>query len=281
MVMKFKRNESFYIREGWFEKALAIIQENNGKNIFFKNEGITYLGIGSNMVKSLKYWLFAAGLISGKENQLTEFAKLILNYDPYFDDSFTWFLIHYNLVKNEEECPIFHEAFNDKNISHFTKSSLADYLFTVFSEKENNINKKYVDSDSGVFMNTYVNDQVIIDPENNYVSPLVRLKLIKKVKDGYSMAMPKYGKLSYLVIYYVLKDLYKDQADSFEIEESMEIENSPVKIFNLDKYMYLQYLEEMRRNGLITINKTAGLNTVYFENKNLDLNGIFEMKFEG
>lgn len=51
-------------------------------------------------------------------------------------------------------------------------------------------------------------------------------------------------------------------------------------LFNLDKNGYLQYLEEMQRSGLVTINKTAGLNAVYFEKK-LSLRDIFEMNFGG
>ena len=58
----------------------------------------------------------------------------------------------------------------------------------------------------------------------------------------------------------------------------MEKEKSPFKIFNLDKYLYLQYLEEMRKMGLVTINKTAGLNTVYIE-EHLSLNQVFEKYF--
>ena len=58
----------------------------------------------------------------------------------------------------------------------------------------------------------------------------------------------------------------------------MELEKSPVKVFNLDKYVYLQYLDEMRQAGLVTINKTAGLNTVYID-EHLTLNQVFERYF--
>ena len=38
--------------------------------------------------------------------------------------------------------------------------------------------------------------------------------------------------------------------------------------------------DEMKKKGLITINKTAGLNTVYPERK-LSLKEVFQMKFGG
>ena len=87
-----------------------------------------------------------------------------------------------------------------------------------------------------------------------------------------------YSSLSYLVVYFVLQELYSNQ--SFIIEDSMYENNSPVSVFNLDKNMYLQYLDEIKKHGLITINKTAGLNTVYFEEK-LSLKDIFDRYFGG
>ena len=97
MTLKLKKHETFYIRDGWFEKALNTIEENEGINIFFKNDGVKYLGIGANMVKGLKYWLKAAGLIDDKSNKLTSNANIILENDRYLGEDFTWFFIHYCL----------------------------------------------------------------------------------------------------------------------------------------------------------------------------------------
>ena len=69
--------------------------------------------------------------------------------------------------------------------------------------------------------------------------------------------------------------MYKKQ---FNIEDALIENNSPIYLFNLDKNMFLQYLDEMRKNDLITINKTAGLNTVYL-NKKMTLRNMFERRF--
>lgn len=55
----------FILEMDWFEKALNSINELEN-NIFYKNEGMKILGIGSNMVKSLKYWLFSSNVIELK-----------------------------------------------------------------------------------------------------------------------------------------------------------------------------------------------------------------------
>lgn len=271
-----KKNESFYIREGWFEKSLHTIDDSK-TNIFYKNEGVGYLGIGSNMVKGLKYWLKAANMIEGLNNDLTDFSKLLLDNDPYLDDLFSWTLIHYFLTTNRNECPIAYEMFNS-GISSFDKQSAVEYLMHQFSMIDEKVNKKYVEADFNVFTKSYVNEDLKSNPEENYICPLSRLKLLKKEKDIYTMMRPAYSSLSYLVVYYALTQLYGEKP--FEIEESFNAINSPAKLFNLDKHMYLQYLDDARKNEYITINRTAGLNTVYFE-KQLTLKELFAEKFGG
>ena len=275
---KFKKNESFYIRDGWFEKALNTIADDN-EYVFSKNNGPRYLGIGANMAKSLKYWFQASNLavsISSK-TILTETGESIFKYDRYFESDFTWYLIHYNLCSNRFECPIFYSFFNS-NIKKINKNDLVAFLVETITDDEQEIKQNYIEDDLSVFLKSYVNDEVNLNPEDNYICPLSNLKLIKKYGSMIEKEKPFYAKLPSELIYYGLSKIYN--YESFNIEDSYDKENSPYLIFNLDKNAYLQYLEELQRNGLLTINKTAGLNTVYFEKK-IELPELFKMHFGG
>ena len=139
---KFKKNESFYIRDGWFEKALNTIADDN-EYVFSKNNGPRYLGIGANMAKSLKYWFQASNLavsISSK-TILTETGESIFKYDRYFESDFTWYLIHYNLCSNRFECPIFYSFFNS-NIKKINKNDLVAFLVETITDDEQEIKKE-------------------------------------------------------------------------------------------------------------------------------------------
>lgn len=278
-TLKFKKNESFYIRDGWYEKALNTIAENKKINVFAKNNGIAMLGIGSNMVKGLRYWLQATRVInsSSVKTELSDFGKTLLQYDPYFESTFSWFFVHYFLCTNYEECPVFYGLFNT-DLKSFKKTELVKYLSAIFSMDGFETKMEYIDDDVSVMLKSYINDERIDNPEDNYVCPLSSLKLIKKSSDKIEKTRPSYSSLSYLIVYYALLELYK--GESFKIEDTFYEIGSPYLIFNLDKNMYLQYLEEMRKNNLITINKTAGLNTVYFEKK-LSLDNVFKNYFGG
>ena len=273
-AVRLRSNGNFCIREGWFEKAINSIMEND-TNIFRGNAGTEYLGIGSSAVRSLKYWLKAADIISGSNCELTEFGQLLHKYDRYLDDDFSWYLIHYRLASNREDNPVANGVFNSR-FGSFSKDEMVDYLTECFRENDENVNRAYVDADFNVFARSYINDEPDLNPEENYVGPLSRMKLLGRYGDEFRKLKPSISSLSYLVIYYALLDLYKGKL--FEIEGSIGAYNSPVRIFNLDRYVYLQYLDEMRRNGLVTLNRTASLNTMYFEMM-LPLSRIFDKQY--
>lgn len=275
--IKFKKNESFYIREGWFEKAINSIAENDELNVFSGDNGVKILGIGSNMVKSLKYWLEAANIIENtKKCKLTNFGELIFKYDKYLENSFTWFLIHFYFVRNFENCPIFSIVFNS-DLKSFSKNDANLLIKDTLKQNSIIIKDEYIEDDLNVFIKTYFSDDIIYNPEDNYICPLTFLKLLNKRKDIFIKKSPKFNELSYLIVYFNLLNIYQGKA--FNIEDSFSEKDSPIKIFNLEKNAYLQYLDDAKKNGLITINKTAGLNTVYFEQK-LNLDKLFKKYFE-
>lgn len=81
--VKLKGNESFNIREGWLRKGMRCVQ--NYPTLFSRDDAMEILGVGSKMVKSIRYWLRATGLTKervqvgrAKEQILTErFGKVV------------------------------------------------------------------------------------------------------------------------------------------------------------------------------------------------------------
>ena len=59
--VRLKKNESFNIREGWLRKGLKLVEEY--PDIFSRDDAMKKLGVGSKMVKSIKYWLLVTGLV--------------------------------------------------------------------------------------------------------------------------------------------------------------------------------------------------------------------------
>lgn len=276
--VRMKRHESFSIREGWLAKGLNEVKKN--KKVFSSSDATDELGVGYNMVKSLKYWMYATKLIEdvGRDIELTEFGNLILKYDSYLEDKFTWWLIHLQMVLNIDDAFVFNCFYNKLMSKNFTKQELYDTIARVLNTYQLDFNEKTLLDEVNMVIKTYVIDESNDNPENNFSCPLSELELIKKVgRDTYEKNKPSYKSLNYLIVYYLMTIIMEDK-EYISIDELLKVENSPLKILNLDKNLINDYLDDMKRNELININRTAGLNMIYLRKK-MTLNEIFEEYF--
>lgn len=278
--LRLKRHGSFYVREGWMEKAISIIHEKNGEGPVFRKEvGVANLGIGAMMVTSLKYWMVASEIIDEKTSELTEFGNLLFKYDPYLEYDFSWWMIHQHLVCNFKDSPIFNITFNNFRKGNFRKEELVDFISGYIKENDYEFgNEKYINDDVSILINTYLKGK-IDNPEDNKISPFAKLELLKHSDDNkYEFSMPRRDKLSFLVVFdCLIKSM--DGRESINIDDLAECIDNPMKIFNLDKNTFYLYLNDMKVADLITINKTAGLNMIYI-NEEYSIEGIDEIVFE-
>ena len=141
--MRFRAHETFAIRKGWLHKGMKNIV--SSPTVFIDKEvnPMEKLGLGTNMVKALRYWLQVSGLTY--ENQktkmqfLTRFGKLVWENDKYIEEDGTLYLIHYFLSSNKEMATSWYYFFNYYNATEFTKESYLESmkLFLYDQEKEN------------------------------------------------------------------------------------------------------------------------------------------------
>ena len=278
--LKLKRHESFSIREGWLAKGIKNVKEYG--NVFALQNATDILGIGTNMVKSLKYWMTATKLIEEKNREimLSDFGSIINEYDPYLEDIFSWWLIHINMITNIDDAYIYNLFFNKCNIKTFTKRELYEKLYALLTNEKLTFNENILQDEVNMIIKTYTIDEKIDNPENNFICPLSELNLLKKVdRDTYEKNRPEIRNLPFWVVYYIMC-LLLDDRDNISIDELLKEENSPAKLLNMDKNLINEYLDEMKKNDLIIINRTAGLNMVYLKKK-LSLNEIAEEYFKG
>ena len=283
-AIRFKRHESFTLREGWIEKAINALKEENKvfSDVFNAKKGISILGIGSNMVKSLKYWLTACKIITPVS--MTDLGTAIHTNDRFLDDLNTIYLIHYYLVENETDAYVINHFFNDFPKTSFTKKELMDWFKEMVDRDDRIKNKNYdsINTDIDVMLRMYSFAGNNDDPENNMDSPFSRLGLIiDEGKDKYSKAKTKYNNLSAYIVYWAISSIFEGK-DHFVIDDMLEKDGSPVKVFNLDRNLINEYLNALQAKGYFVINRTAGLNTVYFtENKISSLDELFQRVLKG
>ena len=99
--IKLQGHEKFALREGWVNKALMLLPDN--PDAFTRKDATDLFGIGSNMVKSLRYWMKVFGLTNVQGTELSDVGKLIAKYDPYLENMFSLWIMHSHIAKNIED----------------------------------------------------------------------------------------------------------------------------------------------------------------------------------
>ncbi|WP_195244859.1 DUF4007 family protein [Clostridium celatum] len=275
--IKIRGHESFYIREGWLRKGVVAIQDEPEilSNVY---EGVDKLGIGSAMVKSIRYWLQAVGLTEEKRGEkgkryqkLTDsFGRVLFKNDPYFEDLGTLYLLHYKLVTNKELATSWNLFFNSVKATEMTKHHMEEALKQLILniDPEYSISSRSLSDDCNCILKTYFAEKNDFNnPEDNMISPFSDLGLIKKVsvrgkEEIIYKTMPDKSKLDRLIVLYVLMNNIGEET-STTIKALIEDENNIGKVFNLDKNSINNYVDILEDEGYLRVNRTAGLNTIY------------------
>ena len=189
----FSGHEGFSLREGWIRKGLLVVAAN--PKVFTKVElinAIDSLGVGANMVKAIRYWLELFLLIEkeGKTNsyKLSEIGKLLLEKDPYFQDTNVLWLLHVLSTQstfNSKGQPfvsscIWQIIFSDGELNIFSLEKLNQKVVDSLKENDKTYSAATIKSAVRTFFKTYQTDKVDINPEENMISPLAKLNLISK-----------------------------------------------------------------------------------------------------
>lgn len=112
----FGRHESFPLRFGWIAKGLEALRAD--PTVFTREDATVVLGVGKNMVSSIRHWLQAATLVrllpDGKGYEETELARTAFggDGDPYLEDDGTIWLLHWLLATNPAAATAVYWFFN-------------------------------------------------------------------------------------------------------------------------------------------------------------------------
>ena len=87
---------------------------------------------------------------------------------------------------------------------------------------------------------------------------------LARIENGsYIKTKPLPSKLDRLAVLYVLVSNMSGGKKSIDIDTLVNQENNIGRIFQLDRNMINEYLDRLRAEGYIEINRTAGLDMVY------------------
>lgn len=261
----FSGHESFPCKSMWLKKGYDYLADNNK---FTDSDAVVKLGVGKNMVQSIRFWLRAFGL--SNDDEVTEIARYIFDdvdgKDPYAEDNFTLLVLHYLLIVTDISS-IYRLVFVDlqREKKEFDKGQLLSFIKRKCNvpEQKNVFNENTVKKDIRVLLQNYLSP---INPKTNeeYASLLLELGILRENEGKYSFNEISIEQVNPLIILFALVHIAgEDKTISFDkLQELSLIFCIPISSF----LMVVRSLSE-RYSEEISYSDNSGIRNVQFLKK--------------
>ena len=269
----FSGHESFYCKSLWLKKGYDFLAEGHS---FLDDDAVVRLGVGKNMVSSIRFWLKAFGLTDN--DQLTPLATLILDsdsgYDSFMEDTNTLWLLHYNLV-HSNVASLYNLLFTDyqREKKEFDKVSLDAYIQRKCnaSNQKNIYNANTVNKDMGVLLKNYLAPENVAIMED-FSALLINLNLIRRIdKDAYAFNETKAGNINPDIVLYAILDTRGHEATiSFDIIQELAL------TFCMSVPAFISVVRNLEKNygNVFHYTENSGIRNIQFLDTDIDKNKV-------
>jgi len=297
---RFSGHQTFAFRYGWLEKGVRGINE--CATLFSEDDALVHLGVGKNMVSSIRHWCQVTQLVetdpdvegnTGRHLRVSDIGRLLLlddPWDPFLEDDTSLWLIHWLLVSNPNIGTAWKLLFSRFHRPDFTRRELVEFT-TNFVEKQSlKLSESVIARDTDCLIRSYAagaNGKKLASPEESFDCPLLQLDLIQPSPDGelYRFAIGPKPSLSAAVFAFALAE-YFDQAagstNTLNVQKCLYGEGSPGQAFKLDENSLIEYVEELedRTGRAMMLDETAGLKQIY-RRRSIDKMQILDDYYRG
>lgn len=279
----FSGHESFTLRFAWLPKAVQGVLQH--RNLFTQDDALVHLGVGKNMVRSIRHWGVASGFLDEipvtKKSRATKptpsaLGNLVFGsqgLDQYLEDSATLWLIHWQLASRPEGPTTWYWAFNEYPEAEFTKEKLCAALRQYIDRQAwKRIADSTIARDVDCFIRTYTpsrrgKTEVF---EESLDCPLTELGILADV-DGLGVLAFNRGEhpsLPHAIFLYAVVTFWERSAPLLKTLTYDQIAyhpGSPGRVFKLSDSALTDYLESLSdvSDGAVRFGTTAGLRQLY------------------
>lgn len=172
----FSGHESFACKSHWLKRGYDFVQAGHNFN---NEDAVVHLGVGKNMVASIRFWMKAFGLL--KNDNLEPIADYLFNNedgrDPYLEDIGSIWLLHF-MLNHTEYATLYKTTFIDYHHQRnlIEKNKLQNFIkHTCFDETSyiNLYNENTIKRDINVMLHNYCSkSNTNLEDSNCLLAPL-------------------------------------------------------------------------------------------------------------
>lgn len=276
--ISFSGHESFPLRFAWPTKAVRNCAADPG--VFNRPDAVVTLGVGKNMVRSMRHWAYRAGLIDqagddrrGGAYEPTSLGRLVFGEDgedPYMEDPGTAWLVHWQLCSNSERSPTtWFYVFNALREQLFTVDEVVLALWKLGEEAgSKKLSRNTIERDVKCLVRTYTSADADrkLSQEDTYDSPLADLGLLHREANSARFILGRDARSTLPIgVVAFAAGTYWDRAapdaDTLSFEQLAYAPGSPGQVFKLSENALVDYLDAIddATSGACSFDSTAGL----------------------
>lgn len=293
-IVAFGRHESFPLRFAWIAKGLNAVRAD--PDIFTREDATVVLGVGKNMVSSIRHWLHAATLVrqrpDGHGYEETELARTAFGSDgdPYLEDDGTIWLLHWLLATNPAAATAVYWFFNHFHRPVFANDEAAAGLRAfVDTEAATRTSPTTLNRDATTLLRMYTRTAAgtRLALEDALDSPLSLLDLVDRVDAHHRRSVPaaRPGLPSEIFAFAVAEVFDHLGAPHVAVQHLMYSDRThcaPGAVFRMTEESLVHKIEELHRTapGHFRLDRTAGVYQLYRLRRTEPLH-ILDERFHG
>jgi hypothetical protein len=283
----FSGHETFPFRYTWLTKAVMAAQAD--PHVFSSEEAMVLLGVGKNMVKSIRHWSLVSGVLTeetvaprsrSKMLHVSELGERLLGptgWDPHLEFSGTIWLLHWQLCRDPMLATTWYWLFNHLPHPEFTKNDLLSWIGNYVEENGWAMTGSgTIKRDIDCLVRTYTPSKATKKTgiEDTLDSPLVELGLIREVglRGQYRVTRGDQPTLPDEIFAYGLVDFLsrsRESSKTISLDKLAISPGAPGRIFGLSEDSLLRRLDRLAglTNSSIVFDETAGLRQVFIRDE--------------
>jgi hypothetical protein len=274
-TLSFTGHQTFAFRYAWLAKGVHGVKED--PNLFFRDDALVTLGVGKNMVDSIRFWCEALSLfeVDGRQKtvEILPLGELLFGsrrnskgVDPYLEDPATLWLLHWQLASRPDLASTWYLAFTRWSRAEFTRDELVRWLWQTASRgTSGRSSEASIKRDVDVFLRTYI--PAAIDRrrpmEDSFDCPLSELGLMSETeRNYYRFNLGPKPSLPVEIVTFAVLEFWRRSASAqrtLSIERLLFDPGSPGAAFKLTDKALIPLLEKIPAEDGLHYDETAGL----------------------
>ena len=274
--LRFSGHQTFAVRNGWLEKGVQLVKGNPAG--FLAENAVVQLGVGKNMVDSIKYWCLQTGLVEEADApgtmRLAELGRFLFGdgdvpgVDSFLEDDASLWLLHHHIVTRAPQST-WSVVLNHYNKPEFTKPELETSVRRYLADRNASISDKTVERDVECFLHFYAGTRSKVF-EESADAPFLALGLIQPTGSSglWRINIGRKHNLPDAIVGFATLHFMATTGDmTSSLSRLLFDPLSPGQVFKLDQASYVDALLRIEQDTKVGLrhDETSGMETVLYD----------------